>query len=87
MPNKGDHLFYARALKETAIYDVCELIVRTVEETYFVGVDKRDKHAYLFSYDALGENIFEVRDEALKKVQAAEKNKKDISDETYYEEY
>lgn len=85
--NVGDKLFYARIFPSTGTYDVCDLTIRTVKDDYFVGVDKRDKHAYLFGYNALDEYVFDNRDIAFKKVQNAEKNKKDIDEETYYEEY
>lgn len=84
--NKGDKLYYARVQYTTGVYDLCELIVRTVADTYFVGTDKKDKRAYLLGYDSLGETVFEDRKEALAVVQKAEKNKKDVG-ETYYEEY
>ena len=41
--NKGDILYFSRIIPKTGIYDVCELYIRTVEETYFVGIDKKDK--------------------------------------------
>lgn len=47
---KGDVVYYARIMPTVGIYEVCELLVRSLYDTYFVGVDKRDKHAYLFSY-------------------------------------
>ena len=46
---KGKMVYYARMLKPVGIYEVCDLYVRTVRDDYFVGTDKRDKHAYLFS--------------------------------------
>lgn len=85
---KKDILYYARIIPQTSIYEVCELIIRTVEDTYFVGTDKRDRHAYLFSYNAIGKTVFRDRKDALKIVKEAENNKpKDISTETDYEEY
>lgn len=39
--NKGDILYFSRIIPKTGIYDVCELYIRTVEETYFVGIDKK----------------------------------------------
>lgn len=45
---KGKMVYYARMLKPVGIYEVCDLYVRTVRDDYFVGTDKRDKHAYLF---------------------------------------
>ena len=64
---KQDILYYARIVPRTGIYEVCELLIRTVEESYFVGIDKRDKHAYLFLYSDINNTVFENRKEALKK--------------------
>lgn len=85
--NIKDIVYYARIMPTIGVYDVCELYVRTVENDYFVGVDKRDKRAYLFGYNVVDDIVFDNRKDALKRVQEAEKNKKEISEETYYEEY
>ena len=82
-----DILYYARIIP-VGIFDVCQLIIRTVKEDYFVGCDKVDNHAYLFNYSDLEEVVFHDREQALNKVLAAEaNNKKKISKETFYEEY
>ena len=86
--NKGDILYFSRIIPKTGIYDVCELYIRTVEETYFVGIDKKDKQAHIFGYDRSNEDIFDNRKDALNKVQRAEKNKKyGEPQEVYYEQY
>lgn len=86
--NKGDILYFSRIIPKTGIYDVCELYIRTVEETYFVGIDKKDKQAHIFGYDRINEDIFDNRKDALNKVQRAEKNKKyGELQEVYYEQY
>lgn len=86
--NKKDRVYYARIIPSSCIYDICELTIRTATDTYFVGIDKRDKHAYLFNKDQLNKPIFQDRKVALKVVQEAEKkNIKVISNESYYEEY
>jgi len=71
---KKDKLYYARILPPVEIYEVCELIIRTVKDTWFVGVDKRDKRAYLFSYNDIDKDIFFDRSFALSKVLNAENN-------------
>lgn len=71
--NKLDILYYARL----ATFDVCELVIRTVADDYFVGLDKRDKRAYLFPYSDLGKIVFENRQDALDVVLAAEERSKD----------
>ena len=83
----GDIVYYARIMPTLGIYDVCELKIRTITDTYFVGTDKRDKRAYLFSYNAVGKCIFSNRKDAVEKVIAAEENSPKVSKETYYEEY
>lgn len=86
--NKGDILYFSRIIPKTGIYDVCELYIRTVEETYFVGIDKKDKQAHIFGYDRINEDIFDNRKDALNKVQRAEKNKKyGEPQDVYYEQY
>lgn len=83
---KKDIVYYARIIHKTGIYEVCELIIRTVEENYFVGIDKHDKHAYMFSYSDIDKVIFQNRKDALKIVREAEKNKPKMNYEIYYEE-
>ena len=83
----GDIVYYARIMPTLGIYDVCELKIRTVTDTYFVGTDKRDKRAYLFSYNAVGKCIFSNRKDAVEKVITAEESSPKISKEIYYEEY
>lgn len=82
-----DIVYYARIIPTSSIYEVCELIIRTVEDTWFVGIDKRDKHAYLFNNNDINKTVFVKRKSALDKVLYAEANKKDISNEVYYEEF
>lgn len=81
-----DTVYYARILDQVATYEICELRIRTIEDDYFVGIDKRDKHAYLFSNDELNKKVFYNRSDALRIIKEAEKNKRVISNETYYEE-
>ena len=84
---KGVVLYYARILRPAGMYEVIELLTRTVEDDYFVGVDKHDKHAYLFSYNNLNKLIFSDRQECLDVVLDAEKNAPKVSNEKEYEEY
>ena len=83
----GDIVYYARIMPTLGIYDVCELKIRTITDTYFVGTDKRDKRAYLFSYNAVGKCIFSNRKDAVDKAITAEESSPKVSKETYYEEY
>lgn len=86
---KNDIVYYARIIESSGIYDVLELKIRTVEEYWFVGIEKRDKKAYLFhgTYDTyIGKIIFTDRDSALNKVHEEERNRKDIENEEMYNE-
>lgn len=86
--NKNDIVFYARILPNSGIYDVLELKIRTIESNWFVGIEKRDKQAFLFADTAIDKMVFADRGKALEIVKAAESNKKEIvNDEIYYEEY
>lgn len=71
----------------TGTYDLCELRVRTVMDNWFCGVDKKDKRAYLISFNEIDENVFEDRKIALKRIHNAEQKYPQVSGETYYEEY
>ncbi len=44
---KKDRLYYARILPEVRTYEVCDLIIRTISDTWFVGIDKRDKRTLI----------------------------------------
>ena len=80
----GNTIYYARIMPTLGIYDVCELKIRTIADAYFVGTDKRDKRAYLFSYNAIGKCIFSNRKDAVEKVITAEESSPKVSKETYY---
>ena len=85
--NKNDIVYYARIMTSIGIFDVYDLKVRTVADTYFVGMEKRDKKTYLLPYSAIGEYVFIERKDAVDKAIVAEENAPRISKETYYEEY
>ena len=84
---KKDIVYYARILPSSSIYDVLELSIRTVEKDWFVGIEKRDKQAFLFQTNELNKTVFTDRNIALKMVTDAEENKKEIKDEIFYEEF
>ena len=73
---KKDVVYYTRILPSSNIYDVLELKIRTVEEDWFVGIEKRDKQAFLFENDTLNKSVFKDRNKALEVVKTAEANKK-----------
>lgn len=84
---KKDVLYYVRVFPNHGMYDLCEMIVRTVtDDDWFVTTDKRSKQAFLFYYNDIGKIIFKDRKEALTIIKEAEKNKKQINEEVLYEE-
>ena len=83
---KGQVLYYARIMPTVGLYEILELKIRTVEDDYFVGTEKNTKRAYLFGYSTIGKYVFKDRKQALDLVKEAEKNKKEINNEVYYEE-
>ena len=88
MLKKKDIVYFARIIPKLGVYDVCELIVRTVTDTWFVGLDKHDKHAVLLDNSCIGKTVFLNRGDALEKVLTAETMAKpQQSFEKYYEEY
>ena len=40
--NKGDTVYYTRVFPGTGTYDLCDLVVRTVMDNWFCGVDYSD---------------------------------------------
>lgn len=84
---KGDKLYYARIIPKCGIYDVLDMKVSAIYDTYFAVTENRDKHRYLFSFDNIDKVIFKNRKHALNMVLDAEKNNPKASDETFYEEY
>ena len=71
--HKGSVVYYARLIPKNHIYEVCELKIRTVEDTWFVGVDKRDKHAYLLNITDVNQTVFVKRQDALALAKVAQK--------------
>lgn len=59
--NKGDTVYYTRVFPETGTYDLCDLVIRTVMDNWFCGVDKKDKRAYLLGFNEIDENVFDNR--------------------------
>ena len=75
---KKDIVYYARIQPALGVYEIPELIVRTVENGWFTGMDKRDKRVYLFADKDINKTIFADRKEALKIVKEAEKYKRKL---------
>ena len=84
---RNDKLYYARITHNVRTYEVCDLVVRTVKDSWFSATDIKDKRAYLFDYTDIGKTVFYDRQEALNKVVEAEKSAPINELHTYYEEY
>lgn len=62
---KKDKIFYLRKLPKQDINEVLRLTVRTVEEDYFVGIEEKEQHVFLFHYSDIGKIVFLTYGEAL----------------------
>lgn len=62
---KNDKIFYLRKIPEQDINEILRLTLRTVGEDYFVGIEEKEKHAFLFHYKDIGELVFLSYGEAL----------------------
>jgi hypothetical protein len=84
---KRDKVYYARALINVDVFDLYDLIVRTVGDTWFTAYDDKSKQVFLFNYSDIGKRVFMDRKEALDVLNEKKKNRKKVSSETCYEEY
>ena len=71
-----DTVYYARIIPSSFIFDVLELKIRTVDDGWYVGIEKRDKQAFLFLEEDIGSKIFIKRTDCLKVVKKAQKEYK-----------
>ena len=63
--SKGTKVYWTRIHPQICVYDLYDLTVRSIYDTYFVAVDKKSKQSYLFSYDAIDKVVFFERSVAL----------------------
>ena len=73
---RGSIVYYAQCLEPVGEFEVLELKTRTVKNNWYVGIEKKDKHSYLFYDHDIGKRIFFDRNEALNVVKEAEKKHK-----------
>lgn len=69
----GQTIYFTRIIPP--IFDLYELMIRTVEDGWFVGFDKKDGVAFLFNDN--DSNVYTDRNEALKDLRFAESRYKD----------
>lgn len=62
---KGDRVYYCEVVPNCSIYEVLELVIRTVADNYYVGVDHKTNQAHIFTNDMINQYIFTTRHEAL----------------------
>lgn len=55
--NKKDMLYFARIIPSVGIYDVCDVIVRTATDNWFVACDKKEKHKRIINEDTYYEEF------------------------------
>ena len=84
---KGDKIYYARIIPNVGIYEVYDLKVRMVDVDWFSATEKRTHKAFIFSNKDIDKTVFTDREKALGLVLEAERHKKPVSTEKYYEEY
>lgn len=62
---KKDKVFYLRKLSNQDIDEILRLTLRTVTDGYFVGIEEKEQHAFLFHYSDIGKVVFLTYGEAL----------------------
>lgn len=62
---KKDQVFYLRILPEQDIKEILRLTLRTVTDSYFVGIEEKEQHAFLFYYSDIGKLVFLTYGEVL----------------------
>ena len=78
---KGQKVYYARIFESVGMFEVIDLKIRAVEDTWFVGTEQRTKQAFLFGMNAIDKTVFLDRQQALDLVlDAQEKYKKTHKD-------
>lgn len=65
MITKDEIVYWCRVIPSHNVFDLQELKIRTVGDTWFCGYDKKEQQAYLFSVKDIGHIIFKDRAEAL----------------------
>lgn len=73
----GQIVVYTRILPTAGVYDLLEIKLRTVEDTYIVGCDEKDHTAYLVSEIEAETCIFTSRKDALNKIKEEKKKGKE----------
>ena len=70
--SKGTKVYWTRIHPQICVYDLYDLTVRSVYDTYFVAVDKRSKQSYIFNYKDINKTIYIERTDALDYIKTEE---------------
>lgn len=71
----NDTLYYAQIIPSLCQYNILDMKIETLYNTYFACTEKREKRRYLFNYTDIDKIIFTDRVKALEVVCEAEKYK------------
>lgn len=71
---KGTVVYYSQCMPTVDVFEVLELTVRTVKDNWFVGIETKEKQAYLFYKKDVDRCVFFDRKDALMTVKEAEEN-------------
>lgn len=55
-----EKVYYARIHHNTVTYDVCDLVVQSVRDTYFAATDKREINTVIFFLIMILINLFSL---------------------------
>ena len=65
---KGQKVYYARVFPQIGMFELIDLKVVTIEDTWFTGAEQRTKQTYLFGMNSINKTVFLDRQEALELV-------------------
>jgi hypothetical protein len=71
---KGQEVYYARIIPKVGVCYVQTLIIRTIYETSFVGIDLITKTAQFIAANLLGTKVFLTRAEVNRVIKEAQKS-------------
>ena len=73
---KGQKVYYARVFESVGVFELIDLKIRTVADTWFSGTEQRTKQAYIFNMNDINKIVFLERNEALELVIEAQETYK-----------
>ena len=70
---KRDPIYFCRYLPTSEVCDVYDCKVRTVADSWFTIIEKREKHVFLLNMEDIGNIVFFNRAQAVSKAKTLEK--------------